>query len=282
LPSFDVHQHLWPEELVAALAKRREMPRIRGSMLELAEGQFEVDLEVHRLDRRLEQLDRDGIDVAIVSLPPTMAWESARELAVAFHEGIERVAAESQGRLRAFACGECRPGYAGACISGRRLMAGVDGLASQLAEAGQVLFVHPGPPEPPPAGAPPWWTALVDYTAEMEAAFTWWVAQGPGPALNVPIVFAILAGGAPFQLERLHWRGGPEAESLLDQNIFLDTASYGHRALELCLSTPGVGALLYGSDMPVMDSRPTLHALAGFGQAVKDVVMTENPTALFG
>jgi hypothetical protein len=282
LPSFDVHQHLWPEELVAALENRREIPRIRGSTLELAEGRFEVDLEVHRLDRRLEQLDRDGIDVAIVSLPPTMAWESARDLAAAFHEGIERLVAESQGRLRAFACGECRPGYAGACISGRRLMAGVDGLASELAEADQVLFVHPGPPEPPPPDAPPWWTALVDYTGEMQAAFTWSVAQEPGPALGVPIVFSILAGGAPFQLERLHWRGGPEAASLPGRDVFLETASYGRRALELCLSTPGVGSLLYGSDMPVMDSRPTLHALAGFGEAVRDMVMTENPTKLFG
>src|SRR5215210_9600237 len=79
MPSFDVHQHLWPEELVAALRNRGEIPRIRGSVLELDEGRFEVDLDVHRLDRRLEQLDRDGIDVAIVSFPPTMAWESARE-----------------------------------------------------------------------------------------------------------------------------------------------------------------------------------------------------------
>ena len=281
MPSFDVHQHLWPEELVATLANRREMPRIRGSMLELDEGRFEVDLGVHRLDRRLEQLDRDGIDVAIVSFPPTMAWESARELAVAFHEGIERLVGESQGRLRAFACGECRPGYAGACISGRRLIAGVDGLASELAGAGQALFVHPGPPELPPADAPPWWTAVVDYTAQMQAAFAWWIAQGPEATRGVPVVFSILAGGAPVQLERIRGRGGPEAGAL-DSNFFLDTASYGHRALELALATHGVRSLLYGSDAPVVDSRPTLQSLAGFGNAVKNVVMAENPTALFG
>ncbi len=281
MPSFDVHQHLWPEELLAALANRREIPRIRGSMLELDEGRFEVDLDVHRLDRRLEQLDRDGVDVAIISLPPTMCWEAARELAVAYHEGIERLVGESQGRLRAFACGECRPGYAGACISGRRLIAGVNGLASELAEAGQALFVHPGPPEPAPVDAPPWWAAIVDYTAQMQAAFAWWITQGPGATHGVPIVFSILAGGSPIQLERLRGRGGPDAESL-DPSFFLETASYGHRALELCLATYGVGQLLYGSDVPVVDSRPTLQALAGFGDALKDVVMTENPTALFG
>ena len=281
MPSFDVHQHLWPEELVAALASRREIPRIRGSVLELDEGRFEVDLDVHRLDRRLEELDRDGIDVAIVSFPPTMAWESARELAVAYHEGIERLVGESQGRLRAFACGECRPGYAGACISGRRLIAGVDGLASELAEAGQVLFVHPGPPEPAPLDAPAWWAAIVDYTAEMQAAFAWWIAQGPEATLGVPVIFAILGGGAPIQVERLRGRGGPDAESLAP-SYFLDTASYGHQALELCLSTYGVSRLLYGSDTPVLDTRPTLQAITGFGDVVRDVIVTRNATALFG
>ena len=251
-------------------------------MLELAEGRFEVDLSVHRLDRRLEQLDRDGVDVAIVSFPPTMGWESARALAVAYHEGIERLVGESRGRLRAFACGECRAGYAGACISGRRLIAGVDGLRSELADAGQALFVHPGPPEAAPADAPAWWTAVVDYTAQMQAAFAWWIAQEPAAPPGVPVVFAILGGGAPFQLERLRGRGGPDATNLLDSNVFLDTASYGHRALELCISMFGLQPLLYGSDVPVVDSRPTLQALTGFGDAVKDLVMTENPTALFG
>ena len=282
MPSFDVHQHLWPEELLTALANRREFPRLRGATLELAEGSFEVDLDDHRLDRRLVQLDRDGVDVAIVSLPPTMGWESAPELAVAFHEGIERLVGESGGRLRAFASGECRPGYAGACISGRQLIAGVDGLASELAAAGQALFVHPSLPEPAPPGSPSWWTGVVDYTAQMQAAFAWWIARGPETAPGVPVVFAILAGGAPFQLERLRGRGGPEAQGLLDSSVFLDTASYGQHALELCLSTLGAQPLLYGSDVPVMDSRPTLQALSGLGDSVKATVMTRNPTDLFG
>ena len=281
MPSFDVHQHLWPEELIAALANRREMPRIRGSMLELAEGRFEVDLEAHRLDRRLEQLDRDGVDVAIVSFPPTMGWESARELAVAFHEGIERLAGESRGRLRAFACGECRPGYAGACVSGRRLIAGVAGLASELADAGQALFIHPGPPEPVPPDAPPWWTAVVDYTAQMQAAFAWWINQGPEAAPGVPVVFAILGGGAPFQLERLRARVGLRRRVSLTRTPSW-TPRHTDTARSSFASTYGFRALLYGSDVPVVDPRPTLQALTGFGDAVKDVVMTENPTALFG
>ena len=47
-------------------------------------------------------------------------------------------------------------------------------------------------------------------------------------------------------------------------------------------STYGVDRLLYGSDAPVIDSRPTLQALAGFSDAVRDAIMTKNATALFG
>jgi predicted TIM-barrel fold metal-dependent hydrolase len=107
------------------------------------------------------------------------------------------------------------------------------------------------------------------------------VVDRPGAAPGVPVIFAILAGGAPVQAERLRGRGGPDAESLTP-SFFLDTASYGHRALELSLSSYGVRALLYGSDVPVIDSRPTLQAIAGFGDAVRDVIMTKNATALFG
>src|ERR671915_93485 len=99
MPRFDVHQHLWPEQLVAALSRRREPPRLAGSTLELREGSFETDLSVHDLDRRLALLDRDEVDVAVVSLPPTLGSEEAPELAEAYDEGILEVARASGGRL---------------------------------------------------------------------------------------------------------------------------------------------------------------------------------------
>ena len=35
----------------------------------------------------------------------------------------------------------------------------------KLEDAGQMLFVHPGPPATLPAEAPAWWAAVADYTA---------------------------------------------------------------------------------------------------------------------
>jgi predicted TIM-barrel fold metal-dependent hydrolase len=64
--------------------------------------------------------------------------------------------------------------------------------------------------------------------------------------------------------------------------VFLDVASYGRRAIELCLTTFGIRQLLYGSDLPVVDPLPTLHAVRGFGDAVADAICGENPTLLFG
>src|SRR6266545_3440668 len=122
MPRFDIHQHLWPEQLVAALAKRGEPPRLVGSRLDLREGSFETDLGAHDLDTRMRLLDRDEIDVAIVSFPPTMGFEEA---------------AASRGRIRPLACGEERDGFVGTCVSAQRVVRDPVGVQ------GSLVFVHP-------------------------------------------------------------------------------------------------------------------------------------------
>lgn len=120
---------------------------------------------------------------------------------------------------------------------------------------------------------------MVDYTAQMQAAYFAWLAGGAARWPELRVVFAILAGGAPFQLERFASRGG-DIRAALRPTLFLDTASYGRRALELCLATFGVGQLVYGSDFPVIEARPTLQAVRGFGEAVTSMLCQENPSRL--
>ena len=279
---YDVHQHLWPESFISALSRRGERPRLRGRSLELAdEGDFEIDLGDHRLETRLAVLERDGIDVAVVSLQPTLGADDVPELVEAYHVGIRELVSASGGRLLALAAGECLDGFAGVSISARALVEDADRLPPLLRELevrNRFLFVHPGPGHKR-AGAPPWWTSVVDYTAEMQAAYAAWLAHGAEAYPALRVVFAILAGGAPFQLERLRSRG-VDARAALYPNVYFDTASYGRRALELCLATYGVRQLVYGSDVPVIDSRPTLRALAEFGDAVSETVRRENPSLL--
>jgi hypothetical protein len=288
VPTYDVHQHFWPEELVALLSARHEPPCLRGSALLLTgEGQFEVDLTDHDLERRLARLDRDKTEVAIVSLQPTLGFErlpeaERAELASAWHEGARRVMAASGGRVRAFSTGECLDGFAGVCVSAPELVAGgpaFEALVEQIAAHGHVLFVHPGPGQPPD-GAPSWWSGVVEYTAQMQAAYLAWLARRPSGGPRPPALFAILAGGAPVQLERLLSRGGGDRLAL-DSSVFFDVASYGRRAIELCLATFDVRQLVFGSDFPVVDPASTLRAVHAFGDAVATVIRDENPTLLF-
>jgi predicted TIM-barrel fold metal-dependent hydrolase len=279
MASFDVHQHLWPPQLVGALRGRRTPPRLDEDVLELEEGRFPVDLGVHRLEDRLRLLDGDGIETAIVSLQPTLDLDAAPELADAYHEGVLELVAASDGRLRAFAAEACLPGFAGACVPAGRLAAGLGSLPDELEQAGQALFVHPGPSAPAPAGAPPWWNAVIDYTGQMQAAYAAWLGDGATRHPALAVVFAILGGGAPFQLERLRSRSGESWP--VSPLVFLETSSYGRRALELCLEAVGTPQLLYGSDVPVSDPRATLAALDELGEEVRRAVLVDNPTRLF-
>jgi 6-methylsalicylate decarboxylase len=281
--SVDVHQHLWPPTFVEALAGRSDPPRLtdRGRRLELADGAWDADLADHDVDRRLVVLDRDEVDVAVVSLPPTLGVFELPELVEAYHEGIAEVVAASSGRLVALSAGAVRDGFPGVCVSALDLADDLDALAPLLREAeasGRFVFVHPGPSRPRP-DVPAWWGAVVDYTAQQQAAYARWLAHGAAEFPRLRVVFAILAGGAPIQLERLRSRGW-DVRLAQNPNVLLDTASYGRRALELCLATFGIGSLVYGSDFPVVDSHPTAQALGEFGAAVTDAVRRENPSLL--
>lgn len=280
MPRVDVHQHLWPPSFREALARRDEPPRLTagGRRLELREGTFDVDPAEDDLDRRLALLDRIGIDVAVVSPAPTLETEEHDDLREAYHAGIPDVAAASNGRIAPLAAGEVRSGFAGACVSAAAFVSGVEPLLEGLASAGGFLFVHPGPPEPRP-DSPPWWSAVVDYTAQMQAAFAAWVDR---PAVaEVPVVFAILGGGVPAQLERLRARG-VDVDAVLERTFFLDTASYGPEAVGLCLRSFGVEHVVFGSDAPVIDPGPTLAAVRSLGDDDFETILSTNGTRLLG
>lgn len=286
--TIDLHQHLWPPALVELLSGRDRPPRLRDSVLELAtEGSHRIDLDDHRLGARLALLDRAGIDTAVVSLQPTLGIaelppDEAAELLGAYEQGILEVAAESGGRIVPLsASSDRRAGFAGSCVAAARLVE-LEGLApmlDDLAERGEYLFVHPGAAAQPPPNAPAWWASVVDYTAQMQAAYATWLAVGAARWPELRVVFAILAGGAPFQLERLR-ASGVAGRDVLYETVFFETSSYGNRALELCLSTFGVSQLVFGSDVPVLDPEPGLDAIRGFGDAVYDTLCDRNPSRL--
>jgi 6-methylsalicylate decarboxylase len=184
------------------------------------------------------------------------------------------IGAVSGGRLRAWAAGETLDGFAGACVTASSLLTGVDELAGELERRGQALFVHPGPASRPD-GRPAWWTAVVDYVAEMQAAWFAWLADGAARFPRLPVVFAVLAGGAPVQFERLGVRGGPA--TTVPDTMYVDTASYGRLGLGLAVEALGRERLVFGSDAPVCAAETTLAALAALGDNVLEAVTSANP-----
>jgi 6-methylsalicylate decarboxylase len=281
--STDVHQHLWPPSFFSALSARSRPPRLHGRALELAGApSWELDVESHDLDTRLVLMDRLELDRAVVSLQPTLGIDElpadeALGLIETWEAGILELADAAGGRIVPLAAGEPAAGFAGLCISGADLL-DLDTLAPRLdalMQGGRFLFVHPGAAATPP-GAPSWWTAIVDYTAEMQAAYLAWLAAGAARWPELDVVFAILAGGAPIQLERMAARGVDERNAMLP-HIWFDTATYGRRALELTMSTYGVEPMLFGSDLPVVDPGPALDVVRSFGEAVTDAVLSANP-----
>ena len=287
----DVHQHLWPEPLLEALHRRARPPLIRrsggGWVLRIAgEPEWPVDPADHDPVRRAALVREDGLDEAIVALSSPLGIEAlppdeAAGLIDAYHAGTSGLPAG----LRAWAsAGVAAPdaralaaalegGFVGLCLPAGALSGpgGTDQCAPLLRlleERSAPLLVHPGPapwaPSPPGAGLPPWWPALTSYVGQMQTAWlvvrTW--ARTAFPRLR--ICFAMLAGLAPLQAERLASRGA-DADPR-DPLTFYDTSSYGPQALAAMALAVGPEALVHGSDRPVVapappaPGRPDIHA----------------------
>ena len=100
----DLHQHLWPETLIAGLIRRRTSPRMRCDAagrwtVELpGEPVHDVNLRAHDPARRTELAERDGLDVVAVCLSSPLGIEAlpaseAAPLLGAYNVGIVELGA---------------------------------------------------------------------------------------------------------------------------------------------------------------------------------------------
>jgi predicted TIM-barrel fold metal-dependent hydrolase len=300
----DVHQHLWSEPLVAALAQRRTAPCLRrdGQAWRLglpAEQPCLIDVAGDEPGHRENLLAIDGVDGALIALSTALGIEGlpadeADALLTAYEQGV----AALPGRFGAWASAPLREidpqrleqaveyGAAGLCLPSAALTTryGLDRvgpLLERLERLGAPLFVHPGPD---PWGAPVhsierrpgWWPAMTDYVASMNEAWHLFVAHGRKAHPQLRVVFAMLAGGAPLHLERLAARGGP-IEQVVDRNLFYDTSSYGARMIDAMVRVVGIDQLVNGSDRPVAAPFP---APGPLGEAAWRAMSEVNPGRL--
>ena len=287
--SIDVHQHLWPAEFVDALRSRRDTPRLDGWTLYLSgEPAYEVQPEAH--DVALRAAREADCDRVLIALSSPLGIEDlepaeAEPLLAAWHKGAGTFppsfgawASTSRtepdlAQLRAL----LDQGFVGLQIPANWMA-----TPSALERSAELLrvcelarkpvLVHPGP-----AGGhraePPWWPAVVDYPAQMQAA--WWAWQAIGRSLlpELRICFAIGAGLAPVHEERFASRSGRSMR--LDPNTFVDTASYGRRGLDSLIRVLGIDPIVLGSDRPYTE--PTDPDL---GTAATHAIRVVNPRRL--
>jgi 6-methylsalicylate decarboxylase len=295
-PEIDIHQHLWPEPLLRALSLRREPPMLvrRGAGWALGlrgEAEAPVDLADHDPDARAALVHADGLDRALVVPSTPLGIEAlppgeAEALLEAYHEGV-RALPQEFGAWAAVGIVAPDPaalsrlldaGFVGACGAAEAL-AGPDGLErlgpvlETLERRGAPLLVHPGPaPATATAGLPVWWAALTGYVATMQTAWHAFAVWGRVAHPGLRVCFAMLAGLAPLQRERLVARGGP---AISDPDVFLEVSSYGGRTVDAVLREVGVDRLVHGSDRPVVPA-----AELPLGDAVRTALRERNPARL--
>ena len=300
MPRCDLHQHLWPDGLIRALAERVAPPRLRhgagGWTLELpGEPPGAVDLADHDPVARAFEAERDGVDVVGIALSVPLGIEllpaaEAQPLLDAFHDGVAELgepfrfwaatalsapgagALEIDALLDRGAIGATVP--AGALASEVGLVR-LSALLSRLEARDVPLFVHPGPAPSAHRGAPSWWPAMTAYVADMHAAWHAWAAWGRRSHPRLRVLFAMLAGGAPLHAERLAVRGGP-ADAVHDELTFFDVSSYGPRTVDAMLRVVGADRLVHGSDRPI--AAPP--ALAALGPSLAHALAEANPQHL--
>jgi 6-methylsalicylate decarboxylase len=276
----DIHQHVWTDPLLEALAARECLPFVRrtdGLTVLHCGGElpYVIDTAAESADRRAQLLHADGLDRAAVALSSPIGIEAlphevALEVISAHLDGVlalgEQFAAwgpipsespdpsEVDAVLARGCVGVSLPACA---LAGRDALDALGPVLERVQVHGVPLFVHPGGVTSRKAreaslNEPLWWRALTDYVSQMQAAWLTFASHGRREFPRLRVVFAMLAGGAPLLDERLATRGGPEL-NLTDPLTFYDTSSYGPRMVDTMAGWVGARQLVYGSDRPVVE-----------------------------
>jgi 6-methylsalicylate decarboxylase len=276
----DLHQHVWTVPLLDALARRDHLPFVRhtdGLTVLHCGGElpYVIDSAAESAERRAQLLSADGAEAAVVALSSPIGIEAlphdiAAEVISAHLDGVlalgEQFAAWGpipvDGPDPADVDEMLRRGCAGisvpACaLAGRDALEALGQVLERVQHHRVPLFVHPGgvsgpQPNEAPLTDPLWWRALTDYVAQMQAAWLTFATHGRRELPELTVVFAMLAGGAPLQSERLATRGGPTV-NLRDPLTFYDTSSYGPGMVDAMAQWVGQAQMVYGSDRPVLE-----------------------------
>jgi len=254
------------------------------------------------IDERLRALDRLGIERQVLSLPglfgvDTATCEDPVSLVQVFNEGLADIVQQRGDRFSGLASlplarleeapavldyALTKLGLSGAILpadafADKETALRFDDVLRVANDAAAHIFVHPGPlPASKPMG-----TAYADEAAALRKGvfdiqngltaaaitleFTDFLDAYPALTLHL----ANLGGNLAFLAERIAHGAGrynltPEQSDGRLKRIYVDTASFGPRAIELAARTFGRDRILFGSDAPFfLEPAPGSPVLAG-------------------
>lgn len=302
----DTHTHFIPMELVELLRRGQGPPDLSLSerdeqdpMIVHDNGlRYPVFPLFHDADAKLEQMDRDGIDVSVLSLSPSLFlyWTDPAETA-RVHRVINDAAAAAAELRRAHSELGLVGVEIGTCVGD--VMLDDPSLEPFFAVAEELqtpILLHPymtmiSPPGPALAGFH--LANVVGNPMETFMAAARLIVGGVldrHPGLRVQLVHA--GGAFPFQLGRLDHaydaRDDTKATaqrrpSSYLENFLFDTITFDPRALDFLIELAGPERVLFGTDLPFDMADVSARDLADrVDPGLASRVLGENALAIYG
>ena len=326
--TIDMHAHFFPESWpdFAGRFGSRDWPWLKH----LGDGEAMVmlgDRDFRRITHacwdpvvRLEDLDRDGVDMQVISATPVLfaydrPVEQALEVAKFFNDAALELCSCGHGRLKALcqvplqdidvSCAEVerciQAGHVGVQIGnhvGQKNLddPGIVRFLHHCADVGAAVFVHPWDmmaPERMPRYMMPWTVAM---PAETQLAISALVLSGAFDSLprSLRLCFAHAGGSFAYLLGRMQnaWDHQPLARGpaqfppnrYLDR-FFVDSAIFDQRSLRLLADVMGEDRILLGSDYPYPLGEEHIGDLirhSGFSAQAKAKMLGTNAAEFFG
>jgi len=291
-----------------------------GERLDVHREALPVSSALIESGARLEFMDRHGVSRQVLSLPGLFGIDSlpadeAAPLIRRFNDALAGLIADLPDRFSGLAAlpladpaaateelaqAMTRPGFVGVILPADAFLTRREAEAwAPLLEAANAhrahVFIHPGPVPPVGAGPPPDYGdnvnlrhIVLDVQARLSAVtvtLTLTDFLDAFPALTVQV--ANLGGSVPMMVERMDHvsaRRTPDAPlpSSRMGRIYVDTSSFGPRAIVLAAGTFGAGRVLLGTDHPIFDTQRTLKAVRSSGLPEADIagILGGNGSAL--
>lgn len=323
--TIDIHTHFIPPELVAAARAGRALDHItlhredRMDWLVHPQGyHYPVSPEFFDVDAKLRQMDRLGIDAAILSLSPTLLFywldgHAAGDFCRQANESLARTIAQSD-RLEGVAAVPLQQPEAAAAELRRAVgdlgLCGVE-IGTTLedvpldnrrfepffdtaAELGVPVILHPYYVGTRPHLADFYMTNLTGNPMETCIAASRLILSGfldRHPALKLVLVHA--GGFMPYQIGRLDHgfrvrnetrTGIASPPSTYLRRFWYDTITHASMPLKFLVELVGSDRVVLGTDLPfdMADDHFRDHlSRAGFERPVLDAVTSTNASQLF-